>query len=245
MAQQYSGHHPAQPTPGRTGAYQTPRFEPAAGGARRPSAGPATPWNGSPASDPRQPAHFATPPDDLATPWAGALGDDLGDDPESTLSAPNRRDDETREDDLDPQGDPAQPRRADWGTTTLTIGPRTAAGTSYLLWWISGLIVYFNERENKFVRFHAVQSILLTGALTIFGVLAYMASSLLGDVYLSTHQAAFKHLSIGVGLLAFFTIIMLWVAPMIAAFSGEWLRLPIVGDYAERYAALPPPRDLS
>jgi uncharacterized membrane protein len=147
------------------------------------------------------------------------------------------------DDDVDP-GDPARSRRAGWGTTTLTLGPRTAAGSSYLFWWISGLVVYFNERENKFVRFHAVQSILLTGALTVFGVLAYIASSLLGDVYLSTHQAAFKHLSIGVGLLAFFAIVMLWVAPMIAAFSGEWLRLPIVGDYAERYAALPPPRDL-
>jgi uncharacterized membrane protein len=132
--------------------------------------------------------------------------------------------------------------RRNWGTTTLQIGPRTAAGLSYLFWWVSGLVVYFNERRNRFVRFHAVQSILLTSALTIFGVLIYITSSLLDDMYLNTHQLVYLTLSRGVAWFFGVLIAMLWVAPMVAAWSGEYLRLPIVGAYAERYAALPPRR---
>lgn len=124
-----------------------------------------------------------------------------------------------------------------WGPTMLTIGPQMAAGLSYLFWWISGLVIFFNERHNRYVRFHAIQAVLLTAALTVLSVLAYVASNLLFDVYANTHQRVFQTLGQGIALLTFFVVVMLWLAPMIAAWSGAYLRLPILGDYAERYAA--------
>lgn len=127
-----------------------------------------------------------------------------------------------------------------WGASSLSA-PNTLAGLSYLFWWVSGLIVYFNERRNRFVRFHAVQSILLTGALTVASVLLYILAELSGDLAAATRQPAFAHVGQGLALLGFFAIIALWLAPMIAAWSGHHLRLPIVGAYAERYAA--PPRE--
>lgn len=133
--------------------------------------------------------------------------------------------------------DAAPPTRA--SGMSVYVGPHMIAAASYIFWWISGLLVYFNERRNRFVRFHAVQSILLTGTLTIFGVLAYVVSNLLFDVSLITRQRVFATLGQGLGLLAFFLILMLWLAPMIAAWSGAYLRLPIIGDYAERFAAIP------
>lgn len=127
-----------------------------------------------------------------------------------------------------------------WGASSLNT-PNTLAGVSYLLWWVTGLWVYFNERHNRFVRFHAVQSILLTGALTVVSVALYILWELSGDVALATHQPAFAHLGQGVALLGFLGVAGLWLGPMIAAWSGHHLRLPIVGAYAERYAA--PPRE--
>lgn len=127
-----------------------------------------------------------------------------------------------------------------WGASSLNA-PNTLAGLSYLFWWVSGLMVYFNERHNRFVRFHAVQSILLTGALTVASVLLYMLWELSGDLSAATHQPAWAHLGQGIALLGFLLVIGVWLAAMIAAWSGHHLRLPIIGAYAERYAA--PPRE--
>ncbi len=127
-----------------------------------------------------------------------------------------------------------------WGASSLNT-PNTLAGVSYLFWWVSGLWVYFNERRNRFVRFHAVQSILLTGALTVVSVFLYMLWQLSGDLAAATHQAAFAHVGQGIALLGVFGVLALWLATMIAAWSGHHLRLPIIGGYAERYAA--PPRE--
>src|SRR5579871_2194489 len=41
-------------------------------------------------------------------------------------------------------------------TTSLTFRPNTAAGVSYLFLWISGVLIFFNERRNRYVRFHAL-----------------------------------------------------------------------------------------
>jgi uncharacterized membrane protein len=127
-----------------------------------------------------------------------------------------------------------------WGASSLNT-PNTLAGLSYLFWWVSGLMVYFNERHNRYVRFHAVQSILLTGALTVVNVALYVLWELSGDLSASTRQPAFAHLGQGVAFLGYLAVIAIWLGAMIAAWSGHHLRLPIVGAYAERYAA--PPRE--
>lgn len=126
-----------------------------------------------------------------------------------------------------------------WGATTLTISANTAAGASYLFWWVSGMLIYFNERHNRFVRFHAMQSILLTGAMTVFGVLAYILSSLCGDIYQATGLHAYSTLGTFIAATAIILIVFVWLWAMIAAWSGNYMRLPIVGTYAERYSAPP------
>lgn len=129
---------------------------------------------------------------------------------------------------------------ASWGASSFNT-PNTLAGLSYLFWWVSGLFVYFNERHNRFVRFHAVQSILLTGVLTVASVVLYILWELSGDLSAATHQPAFAHVGQGIAFLGFLAVVGLWLGPMIAAWTGHHVRLPIVGAYAERYAA--PPRE--
>ena len=126
-----------------------------------------------------------------------------------------------------------------WGATTFVITAETAAGFSYLFWWISGLLVYFNERENRYVRFHAVQSILLTGALSVFSVFAFTLAALFNDLFVSTHQHAWQTLSIGTVAVSLLIVLLPWLGAMIAAWTGTYLQLPIIGDYAERFAAPP------
>lgn len=126
-----------------------------------------------------------------------------------------------------------------WGPVTFTIEATTAAGASYLFWWVSGLLIYFNERHNRYVRFHAMQSILLTGALTVVAVVGFIISALCGDLASATGRHAYSTLGAGIGALTIATIVFPWLFAMIAAWTGNYLRLPIVGHYAERYAAPP------
>ena len=49
------------------------------------------------------------------------------------------------------------------GYVTITLNANNAAGFSYLFGWLSGIFFYFTERTNRFVRFHAWQSICSQG----------------------------------------------------------------------------------
>ena len=126
-----------------------------------------------------------------------------------------------------------------WGPTMLRIDANTAAGASYLLWWLSGVLVYFNERDNRYVRFHAVQAILLTSALTVLGVLASILAALGHDLWHVTHWTVFEAFGNGIAWLAVIFIVVVWLTAMVGAWTGNYLHWPIVGTYAERYAAPP------
>lgn len=131
---------------------------------------------------------------------------------------------------------------ASWGESSLS-GPNTAAGMSYLFWWLSGIFVYFNERQNRFVRFHAMQSILLTGALTMISVLLFTILQLFDDAAAAAHQPAIAHIGLGIVIIGYaLGVLAPWFAAMVAAWSGTYLRIPFIGDYAERFAA--PPREV-
>ena len=126
-----------------------------------------------------------------------------------------------------------------WGATTLNITANTAAGVSYLLWWVSGFLVYFSERNNRFVRFHALQSIILTGTLTVVGVFALLFAAIMHDLTVATGQVMYFHVGIGGSGLLGLGILFVWLWTMIAAWTGNYLRLPLIGSYAERYSAPP------
>ncbi|HEV2237986.1 MAG TPA: hypothetical protein VGR57_15100 [Ktedonobacterales bacterium] len=132
---------------------------------------------------------------------------------------------------------PGGPRDPALEPTSLGGDAATIAGLSYLGWWFTGLLIYFSERQNRFVRFHALQSTIFTGGLTIFAIFAYIIPSLLNDAYLATHNHVFATLAIGIALLMFSLVFIAWLTPLIAAWKGHWLRIPYVAPYAERYTA--------
>ncbi len=103
--------------------------------------------------------------------------------------------------------------------TSLGLKARTAGVLSYLATWITGVIFILIERENRFVRFHAMQSILFFGGLSII-------EWVVGNVYI------LHSLSWGLGIVQF----VCWIFLMVKAGQGKYYKLPIVGDYAERFA---------
>ena len=115
------------------------------------------------------------------------------------------------------------------GPTSMGMQANTAAGLSYIAGWITGLIFFFGEKQNRFVRFNAMQSILLYAALMVI----YIALTVLGTALLFTSVWVIVVLLtwlVGLGAFA------LWLILMINAFQGKYLKLPIIGDYAEKFA---------
>jgi len=110
---------------------------------------------------------------------------------------------------------------------TSGMEENVAALLSYLFGWVTG-IIFFVIDKRPFVKFHAAQSMVLCGGLTVlwmvFGVFARMAGFfLLGAVGLLIDV---------VGLAAF----LLCVLCMVKAYQHERFKLPIVGDIAENIA---------
>jgi uncharacterized membrane protein len=103
--------------------------------------------------------------------------------------------------------------------TSMGLRARTAGLLSYLFLWVTGIIFLLLEKENRFVRFHAAQSIILFGGLGILQAI-FSAIPYLGFI------------SGGLG----FVVFICWIFMMYTAYKGRYYKLPIVGDYAERLA---------
>lgn len=107
----------------------------------------------------------------------------------------------------------------DGGTQETSIGTtQNVAGLlTYLLGWIAGVVFLLIEKDNKFVRFHAMQSVVvfvpITIAWVVFGFIPVVHGIL--------------------NLLLSLISLVLWLVLMYQAFQGNYFKLPKAGDYAE------------
>ncbi len=107
------------------------------------------------------------------------------------------------------------------GSTSTGLQPNIAGLLCYVGGWISGIIFLILEQKNSWVRFHAVQSIVVFGSLTIIGFT-------LG--WIPFVGGAFSWVISVTGFI-------LWIILMVKAYSGERYKLPLAGDVAERIVA--------
>ena len=118
----------------------------------------------------------------------------------------------------------------DLGKTSSGLQANMAALLSYLAGWITGLIFFLIEKDNKFVRFHAMQSIIVFGAFSALGIVI----SVLVSLAIAIH-AYFLLTFFGlVSTLLWIVALILWIVLMIKAYQGEKIKLPIAGDIAEK-----------
>ena len=108
----------------------------------------------------------------------------------------------------------------------MGMQPNIEAGLSYVLVWVTGLIFFFMEKQNRFVRFHAMQSILFFGGLTVIRIIL----SIIGAFPFLGFFAWLAGIAVGIIWLVGYILLL------INGFQGKYFKLPIVGDYAEKYA---------
>jgi uncharacterized membrane protein len=103
------------------------------------------------------------------------------------------------------------------------LEPNLAGLLCYVLGWVTGLVFLILEK-NKFVRFHAIQSIVVFGAITVVGIVL----SILG--WIPWVGIVFWIISWLLWAFAF----ILWIVLMLKAYRGEKYKLPVAGDIAEK-----------
>jgi uncharacterized membrane protein len=120
--------------------------------------------------------------------------------------------------------------------SSMNMDENIASALSYVLMWLTGIIFYFLEKENKTVRFHAMQSILTFLPLTIIGWIL----SFLGAPSASWSYTGYYSYNPGIpallwlSWLVYLLMFILWLILMFKAYQGEKFKLPVVGDIAEK-----------
>ena len=100
--------------------------------------------------------------------------------------------------------------------------PNLAALLSYVAGVVTGIIFWVIEKDSSYVKFHAMQSMILFGGwLVLYIILSFIP--VIGWM---------------VQMIGGLGILVLWILLMIKAYGGERFKLPVIGDIAERQAGL-------
>ncbi|WP_230200242.1 DUF4870 domain-containing protein [Bacillus niameyensis] len=103
--------------------------------------------------------------------------------------------------------------------TSTGLEENVASLIAYLAGFVSGIIFLILEKENKVVRFHALQSIALTVSYLILDfVFNYVP--LIGWLF---------------NLLLYPAGLVLWILCMVKAYQGQKFKIPVLGDLADQY----------
>ncbi|HLN98430.1 MAG TPA: hypothetical protein VK208_08220 [Pyrinomonadaceae bacterium] len=139
-----------------------------------------------------------------------------------------------------PSGQPNPP--AGSGSTGSGLDPKIAGALSYI--WIVGLIFFFIEKENRFVRFHAMQSILFGIANSvIMMVLVILAVVLtfafgIGGAIVGGVIGTVVSMLVWVVWLIFWLFVLIFIVGLVyaavKAYQGQIFKLPIIGNMAEK-----------
>ena len=115
-----------------------------------------------------------------------------------------------------------------------------AALLSYIFGWVSGLIFFLIEKDSRLVRFHAMQSILFNVLIIVlvfvFWILTFilvLIGAAIGDVI----GTIFSLLATLLWLVFSVGILIAWILCLVKAFQGQYFKLPIIGNFAEKFSA--------
>jgi len=128
-----------------------------------------------------------------------------------------------------PSGGVAKPE----AETSPGLSANVAGLLCYVAGWITGIVFLVLEKKSTFVKFHAWQSIMTFGVLTVVQIIV---SGILSAIAVATFSLGLLALVGVLGVIIWVLIVGLWIALMVQAYSGKMWKLPWVGNWAEKQA---------
>ena len=119
-------------------------------------------------------------------------------------------------------------------TTAAPMASNVAGLLAYILGFITGIIFLVIEPYNKdkFVRFHAFQSIFFNVALVAFWIVWTILSMILGVVTFGLLGVVMALL----GVLIALAFLVYWIFLMYKAYQNERYMIPVIGKFAAQQA---------
>ncbi len=125
------------------------------------------------------------------------------------------------------------------GKSALGLDANVAAGLCYLpvcaVNLIMSIIVIATDKTNKLARFHALQSLLLLGAVLIVEIPAYLLMVILFVMNSTVTSILGGLFGLVLGVFGLAVLVFLVLA-MIKAFQGEMYKIPFIGDMADKWS---------
>jgi uncharacterized membrane protein len=126
------------------------------------------------------------------------------------------------------------------GKSSTGLDENIAALLSYVFGWVSGLIFFLIEKDSRLVRFHAMQSLLFNVLVAVVAIALWIV---LFVVFLVVSQVSgalatiLSLISVLVWLVFGVAILAGWVLCLVKAFGGQYFKLPVIGNFAEKFSA--------
>jgi uncharacterized membrane protein len=116
------------------------------------------------------------------------------------------------------------------------IQPNTAGALAYLAGIITGIIFVVIEpyKSDRFVRFHAFQSIFFNVA----WIALWIAWTIVGLVLSAVTKGLFFFIQLPIDLLLMVGGFALWAFLMYSAYQGKMTKLPVIGALAAKQAGI-------
>jgi uncharacterized membrane protein len=123
------------------------------------------------------------------------------------------------------------------GKSSTGLDENIAALLSYILGWVSGLIFFLMEKDSKLVRFHAMQSILLSVAVGVVCVVLWIVTFIL--VVIASQLAGALGSLVGLLATLFWIVVSIalllaWILCLVRAYQGQFFKLPVIGNLADK-----------
>ena len=124
-------------------------------------------------------------------------------------------------------------------TSFMNLDSNVGAMLCYILNFVCclglvlSIIFLVTEKENRFVKFHAVQSLFLAALQIAVGIVIGILGLIL-SLALNTFDMAWLAwiLILGLRFILLLIFLALWIMGGIKAYGGQWYKLPIIGEFA-------------
>lgn len=131
---------------------------------------------------------------------------------------------------------------ADQVETNTGLDENVAAALSYVLGWLTGIVMFLVESDNNRVRFHAAQSIVVFGSLFVLSIGVSVIQGILSASMSLTGTGgsiAFGLLSTLIGVVSlgvWIGTLVLWIYLIVRTYQGQDPRIPVAAGIADGFA---------
>ncbi len=119
------------------------------------------------------------------------------------------------------------------------LDENVASLLAYVFGLVSGLIFFLIEKDSRLVRFHGMQSTLLAGVFWVGEIALWILSTIIVIIISQISGLLGTLVWALLGLLAFVLgigALIGWVLCMIKAYQGQYFKLPVLGNFAEKFS---------